>query len=114
MVRKLIRPSLKEITDKYPILKPEERPKVPDPFKSTLTSEKYSSDNPPPYQTFKETYFLQELVDKKSNVKVRLIDNTEISGVIEYYDKKLVRITRNNKPNAFILKYQIKYIEVEK
>lgn len=113
MVRKLIRPSLKEITDKYPVLKPEDRPRVPDPFKSNLTSEKYSSENPPPYQTFKETYFLQELVDKKKKVRVRLFDNTEVSGVIEYYDKKLVRITRENEPNAFILKYQIKYIEVE-
>ena len=41
---------------------------------------------------------------------VKLLNNEEIEGWIEYYDKRFIRVTRNRDANMFIYKHQIKYI----
>jgi len=39
-----------------------------------------------------------------------LIDGEEIRGWIEYYDKDIIRITRDTLPNLFIYKNRVKYL----
>jgi host factor-I protein len=39
-----------------------------------------------------------------------LADGELVQGWIEYYDKNMLRLTRENKPNLFIFKHQIMYI----
>ena len=41
---------------------------------------------------------------------MKLIDGEEIRGWIEYYDKDIIRITRNVQPNLFIYKNRVKYL----
>jgi len=43
-------------------------------------------------------------------VRVRLLDNEEFTGTIEYYDISFIRLTREPEPNLFIFKHEIKYI----
>jgi host factor-I protein len=48
-------------------------------------------------------------------VTVRLLSGETVNGWIEYYDEKMVRLTRTDAPNLFIYKEQIAYIvEAEK
>ena len=61
-------------------------------------------------QTHAETLYLTHLVQEKTPVIVKLVNDDEISGWIEYYDKDFIRLTRDNAPNAFIYKAQIKLI----
>ena len=61
-------------------------------------------------QTHAETLYLTHLVQEKTPVIVKLVNDDEISGWIEYYDKDFIRLTRDNAPNAFIYKAQIKFI----
>ena len=61
-------------------------------------------------QTHAETLYLGQLIQDKTPVIVRLINDDEISGWIEYYDKSFIRLTRDNAPNVFIYKEQIKFI----
>ena len=37
----------------------------------------------------------------------------EVSGVIEYYDQRFIRVTRDGEPNLFIFKHDIKYLSEE-
>jgi sRNA-binding regulator protein Hfq len=64
----------------------------------------------PPEQTFEEIKYLKHLIDKKIPIRVKLTDNEEVSGVVEYYDRRFIRITRTDAPNLFIFKHDIKYL----
>ena len=66
------------------------------------TAEKKKSR--PPEQTF------EELVDRGTRVCLKLINNEELCGVIEYYDRSFIRLTREGEPNLFIFKHEIKYL----
>ena len=61
-------------------------------------------------QTQAETLYLTQLIQNKTPVVVKLINDEEISGWIEYYDKDIIRITRNTEPNLFIFKNRVKYL----
>jgi sRNA-binding regulator protein Hfq len=64
----------------------------------------------PPEQTLEEIKYLKQLIDRKTPVCVKLSDNEEVCGVIEYYDQRFIRITRSGAPNLFIFKHDIKYL----
>ncbi len=41
-------------------------------------------------------------------------NNEDVTGTIEYYDASFIRLTRDDGPNLFIFKHDIKYIyEIE-
>lgn len=63
-----------------------------------------------PEQTFEEVKYLRRLIDGQVKVTVKLVDNEEVTGVIEYYDLNFVRLTRQGVPNLFIFKHDIKYL----
>ncbi len=65
---------------------------------------------PPPEETFEEASFLKALGEKQKTVTVKLMDGQIVSGWIEYYDKHMVRLTREGVPNLFIFKHEIMYI----
>jgi host factor-I protein len=39
-----------------------------------------------------------------------MADGEEVKGVIEYYDHRFIRLTREGEPNLFIFKHDIKYL----
>jgi host factor-I protein len=41
---------------------------------------------------------------------VKLHDGETVSGWIEYFDDRMIRLTREGKPNLFIYKHQIRTI----
>jgi host factor-I protein len=65
---------------------------------------------PPPEDTFEESAFLKLLGEKQKPVSIKLMDGETVRGWIEYYDKNMVRLTREGAPNLFIFKHEIMYI----
>ena len=63
-----------------------------------------------PEQTFQEVKYLKHLIDNQVPVRVRLSDNEEVAGMIEFYDANFIRLTRDQAPNLFLFKHDIKYI----
>src|SRR5437879_7644531 len=63
-----------------------------------------------PEQTFREAEYIDRLSKSRTSVVVKLIDGEEIRGWIEYYDKDIIRITRDSQPNLFIYKSRVKYL----
>ncbi len=41
---------------------------------------------------------------------MKLSDDEEVRGVVEYYDQRFIRVTRTDAPNLFIFKHDIKYL----
>jgi host factor-I protein len=63
-----------------------------------------------PEQTFEEPKYLRRLVDSGARVRVRLCDNQELEGRVEFYDEQFIRLTRDGEPNLFLYKHDIKYL----
>lgn len=63
-----------------------------------------------PEHTFEETKYLKHLIEHQIPVRVRLSNNEEVTGIVEYYDASFIRITRQGAPNLFIFKHDIKYL----
>lgn len=65
---------------------------------------------PPPDDTQQEASYLRTLGEKQRPVRVKLMDGEVVRGWIEYYDKRMIRLTREGSPNLFIFKHEIAYI----
>ena len=65
---------------------------------------------PPPEETHQEAVYLRSLGEKQTLVTVKLLGGETVSGWVEYYDKDMIRITREDEPNLFIFKHEIAYI----
>src|SRR5436189_4778031 len=63
-----------------------------------------------PEQTFREAEYIDRLSKSRTPVIVKLVDGEEVKGWIEYYDKDIIRITRDTLPNLFIYKNRVKYL----
>jgi host factor-I protein len=68
---------------------------------------------PPPEETFEEALYLKLLGEKQKTVTVKLMGGEVVKGWIEYYDKNMIRLTRDGEPNLFIFKHDILYIAEE-
>jgi host factor-I protein len=90
--RKLIRPSLSEIKDQMPRYSAAPRKRVP------------------PEVTNAENYYYIKQMAAKTPMVVKLVDDEEIRGVIEWYDRSCIKVHRQDGPNLLILKHVIKYM----
>lgn len=68
---------------------------------------------PPPAETSEEATYLKSLGEKQKQVRLKLTDGEVVEGWIEYYDKTMLRLTRQDQPNLFIFKHDIMYISEE-
>jgi host factor-I protein len=68
------------------------------------------SKNPPPGDTGQEALYLRFLSEKQVPVAVKMRDGEVVTGWIEYFDDRMIRLTREGKPNLFIYKHQIRTI----
>ena len=90
--RKLIRPNLSELSERYPTRSFAQRKQVP------------------PEQTNAENYYYLKQMAAKTPMVVVLNDGEEIHGCIEWYDKGCLKVNRENGPNLLIPKASIKYL----
>jgi host factor-I protein len=72
---------------------------------------KHKSKSAPPDSTNQEVAYLKLLTEKQQPVVIKLVDGETVSGWIEYYDRNMLRLTRDGVPNLFIFKHQIAYLE---
>jgi len=73
-------------------------------------SNRRRSKTPPPGETGQEGLYLRSLSDRQVTVTLKLRDGETVRGWIEYFDDTMVRLTRENQPNLFIYKHQIRTI----
>lgn len=61
----------------------------------------------PQSETGQEAVYLRTLSERQTPVAVQLRDGETLHGWIEYFDDRMIRLTRDGKPNLFIYKRQI-------
>jgi host factor-I protein len=83
------------------------------PFQSQPNGAPRKAKTPPPDETSEEAAYLKLLGEKQKSVSIKLADGEVVRGWIEYYDRNMVRLTREDKPNLFIFKHEILYIAEE-
>ena len=112
--RKLIRPSLNRTDHSHAqasMGEPRERSDRPE------RSDRDRNDRPgggrkaaPPEQTNAENFYYQKQMQSKTPMVIVLRDGEEIHGMIEWYDKSCLKVTRNGTSNLLIYKPAIKYM----
>jgi host factor-I protein len=90
--RKLIRPNLSDMAERYPT--------------RTFAQRKQS----PPEQTNAESYYYLKQMAAKTPMVVVLSDGEQLRGWIEWYDKHCIKLNRDRGPNLLIPKTSIKYL----
>jgi sRNA-binding regulator protein Hfq len=76
----------------------------------TNVTESKTRQSRPQEQTFEEVKYLKRLIEGKILICVKLVDGEEIQGTVEYYDQRFIRVTRQDAPNLFVFKHDIKYL----
>jgi len=61
-------------------------------------------------QTHAENYYYQKQIQSKTPVVVVLKDGEQVQGLIEWYDRNCIKVTRNGGSNLLIYKPSIRYI----
>lgn len=74
------------------------------------SSQRRSKKAPPSADTGQEAAYLRFLSEKQVHVTVKLHDGESVQGWIEYFDDRMIRLTREGLPNLFIYKAQIRTI----
>ena len=65
----------------------------------------------PPAQTFAENFYYQKQMQAHTPMVVVLNDGEELRGVVEWYDKACIKLTRSGPhPNLLVYKSSIKYL----
>lgn len=64
----------------------------------------------PPYETHAENFYYLKQMKLKTPMIIVLMDGEIIRGKIEWYDRDVIKVNRDNEPNLVIFKHSIKYI----
>jgi sRNA-binding regulator protein Hfq len=90
--RKLIRPSMTEMMERFPSRASGRRKQVP------------------AEQTNAESFYYLKQMQGHTPMVVVLTDGTELTGWIEWYDKGCIKLNRNDAPNLLLFKHSIKFM----
>ena len=91
--RKLIRPSMTEMMERFP--------------KTTTTGR---GKQLPAEQTNAESFYYLKQMQNRTSMVVVLTDGTELKGWIEWYDKTCIKLNRDDAPNLLLFKHSIKFM----
>jgi len=91
--RKLIRPSMTEMMDRFPT-------------RGTTGRRKQV----PAEQTNAENFYYLKQMQSRTIMVVVLTDGTELTGWIEWYDKNCIKLNRTSAPNLLIFKHSVKFM----
>ena len=64
----------------------------------------------PPEQTNAEEYYYLKQMANRTAMVVVLTNDEELRGWIEWYDKAMIKLNRNDGPNLLIPKHNIRYL----
>ena len=100
--RKLFRPNLTEMKEQQMAPRPVHAPpqQMPPPRKKPA----------PPDQTYAENFYYVKQMQARTPVAVVLNDGEVLRGIVEWYDRECIKLTRVGSPNLLLYKHCIKYV----
>ena len=103
MNRKLFRPNLTEVKEQSFAPRPQPAPQAAAPRKKPA----------PPDQTHAENFYFVKQMQSRTPVAVVLNDGEVLRGIVEWYDRDCIKLTRFGSPNLMVYKHCIKYLYKE-
>ena len=100
MNRKLFRPNLTEMKEQNLAPRPQPAPQAAAPRKKPA----------PPEQTHAENFYYVKQMQARTPVAVVLNDGEILRGIVEWYDRDCIKLTRFGSPNLMVYKHCIKYL----
>ena len=70
----------------------------------------HSKKPTPPEQTHAESFYWVKQMQARTPISVVLLDGEVLHGVVEWYDRDCIKLTRYGSPNLLIYKEHIKYV----
>jgi sRNA-binding regulator protein Hfq len=67
----------------------------------------------PPDQTDAENFYYVKQMQARTPVAVVLTDGEVLRGIVEWYDRECIKLTRVGSPNLLLYKHSIKYVYKE-
>jgi len=67
----------------------------------------------PPAATGREAEYLKVVKEARTPMVLYLVDGRRVEGVIEYFDREMVKVTRPEGPHFFVRKSDIRYMHEE-
>ena len=115
--RKLIRPNLAEIKEKFaPSRVPAYAPPAPS-GSGREASQNGGGGGPaarrrpvPPEQTSAEAFYYLKQMNSRTPMVVVLDNGEQLRGHIEWYDRSCIKVNREGNPNLLVFKHAIKYL----
>jgi len=101
--RKLFRPTLTDVKEQFVPARPaanQAAPQAPAQRKKPA----------PPEQTHAENFYYVKQMQARTPVAVVLDDGSTLRGIVEWYDRDCIKLTRTGDPNLLIYKRCIKYV----
>ncbi|HTV60178.1 MAG TPA: RNA chaperone Hfq [Verrucomicrobiae bacterium] len=101
--RKLFRPNLTEAKESFAPRAVQAAPQQV----STIPQRKKPA---PPEQTHAENFYFVKQMQSRAPVAVVLTDGEVLHGIVEWYDRDCIKLTRFGSPNLLIYKHSIRYL----
>jgi|ERR1700683_680480 sRNA-binding regulator protein Hfq len=95
--RRLFRPSITEMKE------------APGPRQHHTPPAQAHKKPTPPEQTHAESFYWVKQMQARTSMTVVLDDGETLHGVVEWYDRDCIKLTRFGSPNLLIYKQYIKY-----
>lgn len=103
--RKLIRPNLAEIKERF------SHSRAPSPqHRESPGNGATRRRAAPPEMTNAEAFYYLKQMNNRTQMVVVLQDGEELRGHIEWYDRSCLKVHRPDAPNVLIFKHTIKYL----
>lgn len=61
-------------------------------------------------QTNAEVHYYIKQIQNRTPMVIVLQDGEQVHGVIDWYDRRSIKVNRASEPNLLILKHNIKYL----
>ena len=108
--RKLVRPNLAEMKERFSTNRPAEPAAEPAPAEQGTSREPGRRRQVPPENTSAEAFYYVKQMNNRTPMVVVLDDGEELRGHIEWYDRACIKLNREGGPNLVIYKHSIKYL----
>jgi hypothetical protein len=74
------------------------------------TGPQYSARTPPPDTTGAEVHYIIKQIEARTPMVFKLVGGELVRGVIEYYDRDMIKLTRGDGPHLLIRKENVMYM----
>ena len=101
--RKLFRPTLTDVKEQFVPARPAAAQPAPQPAAQRKKPA-------PPELTYAENFYYVKQMQARTPVAVVLNDGETLRGIVEWYDRDCIKLTRTGSPNLMIYKHCIKYL----